>query len=169
MLGKMKLPLLTGKYFEVTGGPYKEADLMRFVGVKMAKEINLAADVNVPTVDFSVPKVADLTKGIREAVGYIVNGYPVYVGCMGGKGRTGLFMAILAKAWGIDLPVKYVRANYYSHAVETEGQYEFVKNYKVPRDVVQMVRRAKIMSPFGLVRNKTNYKKLPGMALPGNI
>jgi hypothetical protein len=53
-------------------------------------------------------------------------------------------MAVLCKAFGIKNPVEYVRANYYSHAVETPEQYEFVQSFAVLPKVRWMIKWARI-------------------------
>ena len=85
--------------------------------------------VDIPTVDFQTPDRQTLYRGLSKAIDLILAGEPVYVGCMGGKGRTGLFLAVLAKAFGVKKPVEYVREHYYAHAVETAEQYDFVKQF----------------------------------------
>jgi protein-tyrosine phosphatase len=99
--------------------------------------------------------------GLEKAVQAITLGYPLYVGCMGGKGRTGLFLAVLAKAWGIKNPVEYVRANYYPHAVETKEQYAYVTNFKVSKAIRRRVWKAKAKSlvRFGQ-KDLTNHWKV---------
>ena len=47
---------------------------------------------------------------------------PVYVGCAAGLGRTGTFLAALARLAGIDDGVAWTRANYDPRAVETAEQ-----------------------------------------------
>jgi protein-tyrosine phosphatase len=136
MLGQLQIPLNSKQYFTLTGGPSHEArDYPEMEFVKMAKEINLPCSINIPTRDFSVPDPVDLSRGLREAVDFILAGKPVYVGCMAGRGRTGLFLAVLARAFGVENPVEYVRANYYPHAVETADQYKFVMEFKI-QDVI---------------------------------
>jgi len=58
-------------------------------------------------------------------------GEKIYIGCMGGWGRTGLFMALLAKATGISDPVAFIREYYTPHAVETKEQQDYVANFDV--------------------------------------
>jgi len=130
----------------IVGGPYrnKPAD---YIGVKMAKEIPLPCFVDVPTVDFSVPDVAEFKRGLMQAIMAMTTGKPLYVGCMGGIGRTGLFLAGLAKiqieyrkfqhrAGRGEDPVLYVRDQYIPHAVETKQQQEYIKNLDVS-DIVR--------------------------------
>lgn len=136
--GTIKLPMFFGSYYTVVGGPYRKRP-PGYVGVKMAAEIASPCAVDIPVRDFCVPSVALATNGLRLTVGHILKGEPVYVGCMGGIGRTGLLLALLAKAWGIPDPVAYVRANYIPHAVETQEQKNFVADFVVPPDVLSSI------------------------------
>jgi Predicted protein-tyrosine phosphatase len=112
----------------IHGGPYRERPSSH-VGVKMAVEIDHPHDISVPTRDFSVPKQHHMEEGIRKVLKPLALNEPVYVGCMGGIGRTGLFLACLAKTLGEDQPVKYIRKNYIPHAVETSQQENFVRTF----------------------------------------
>lgn len=158
MLGKLKLPLFFGKHYEVAGGPFREVP-RTMVGVKMAQEIDHPFDISIPTRDFDVPQKDQLDAGLREAVEHIIKGDPVYVGCMAGRGRTGLFMAILAKAFGIENPVEYVRETYYEHAVETNAQYGFVTQYEIPSDVRWEIKAAKWWGMFNFKSNLTKTER----------
>lgn len=143
----------------VFGGPFKryEPKTRRLVGIKMAVEIDHPHDVSVPTVDFSVPDPGDLTKGIKAAFDSMADGNDIYVGCMGGIGRTGLFMAVMVRALGsyekneVD-PVTYVRKYYNAHAVETPEQKEYVETF----DIKPLVQHLKKLN----VRQKTVYRTL---------
>ena len=154
MLGSLRLPLFFGRYHTVFGGPFFERPTT-MVGVKLAREINRPYDLSVPIKDFSVPNKVDLDEGLELAVSYILDGDPVYSGCFGGKGRTGLFLAILAKAFGIENPVEYVRENYSRHAVETQEQYDFVMDYSVPASVKRSIKLARWWSVFSLRSSMT--------------
>ena len=153
-LGTLKLPTHFGKHFLVIGGPFVHANRNTF-NVKMAAEINHRYDVSIPTQDYNVPPLNFLNIGLEATVDVILQGRPVYVGCMAGKGRTGLFLAILAKAFGIPNPVEYVRENYYAHAVETDRQYKFVMAYEVSPAVLNRIRKAKLKSVFTLRKCQT--------------
>ncbi len=108
----------------------------RFV-VCMAAELGgLPADFYVLTKDFQTPPEEQLKIALALSIQAIKDGKDVYVGCMGGIGRTGTFMAALAKvmygARGIKCePVEYVRHWYNEHAVETAGQQKFVDELNV--------------------------------------
>ena len=128
------------------GGPYrKKPEGMK--GVKMAAEINAQCDVSVPTRDYCVPDPKELEQGIRKTILMLAKGEKVYVGCMGGVGRTGLFMAVLLKAMGVKDPIKMVRECYSPHAVETEEQEAFVRDFDTRRLKLTALG-AKILSLF---------------------
>lgn len=148
MNGKLLLPLRKNKHFTVFGGPYADRPVSMY-GLKLAKEIDLPCDIDLPIIDFSVPKKAAMDAALAAAVDQITQGLPLYVGCMAGRGRTGLFLAVLAKAFGVKSPVPYVRRKYFEHAVESPEQYKFVTRYRVPPEIKKAIRRMKIMSYFG--------------------
>ncbi len=141
-LGTLRVPLKGWQYFTVTGGPFLECP-STMQGVKMAGEIRAACTIDIPTRDFMTPNREALDVGLTKAVRLVLAGQPLYVGCMGGKGRTGLFLAVLAKAFGVEQPVEYVRANYYRHAVETAEQYDFVKRFLINPDIRSEIAEAR--------------------------
>lgn len=161
MNGLMKLPLYKGgrRHYTVFGGPFAQAPIT-MATVKMAAEIRMPCSVSIPTIDFSVPSKAVLDEGLYQAVKMILHGDPVYVGCMGGRGRTGLFLAILAKAFKIDNPVEYVRQHYYAHAVETAKQYQYVQNYEIPNAVEGEILIRKILE-FPWIFGKADMTRVP--------
>ena len=119
---------------EVIGGPFDgfEPGENRFGVCVRAERAPRQLDLHLPIRDFDVPhdldKLRDVLKGTLQAA---FDGKEVYVGCMGGWGRTGLFLALLAKAAGIDDPIAYVREHYTPRAVETEEQARFVRMFDV--------------------------------------
>jgi hypothetical protein len=141
-LGLLKLPVNRWQYFTVYGGPYRDRP-EAFRGVKLAKEIKSPCHVSIPIRDFSIPETSVLNAGLENAVYLLLKGEPVYAGCMGGRGRTGLFLAILAKAFGVASPVEYVREHYFNHAVETTEQYDFVMEYPIPTGVAKQIEQAR--------------------------
>jgi hypothetical protein len=151
ILGVLNIPVRGGKYYEVWGGPYRDKPV-GMAGVKMAREVpyfgNGDLEIGIPTQDFKIPPIGYLTQGLTDAVKQLTRGELLYVGCMAGRGRTGLFLAILVKAFGVKNPVEYVRAHYFSHAVETLEQYNFVENFEIPRKVRAWVYWAKFCSYF---------------------
>lgn len=127
------LPLIyMGIHKGIYAGRFLDAPSTGFVTVKMAAEINRPCTISIPTEDFSVPSVEAMTLGLEKAIKAFFSNQPMYVGCMGGIGRTGLFLALMTKILNKEAdPVMYVRGNYYSHAVETSQQLTYVKEFDV--------------------------------------
>ncbi len=88
---------LNGTKVTVMGGPYTQKP-RRVKGVKLAKEIDLPAEVYLDIEDFSVPGILELDVAITDTLRVLLEEGEVYLGCMGGIGRTGMFMACLVKA-----------------------------------------------------------------------
>lgn len=121
---------LMGHRLFIEAGSYHDRPKQAF-GIKLAKEINAACDVSLPIPDFKTPEEAELRDALRDALRLLIEGKRVYVGCMAGRGRTGLFLACLAKACGYKQPIAYVRRWYNEHAVETSDQAAFVADLRV--------------------------------------
>jgi len=132
------MPFALGKISTlVIGGPYmrfvdRQQTRLPLVGVLMAEELrDVDYTIFVPTRDFSIPLMRLFRKGLMQSIAQMAIGNQLYVGCMGGIGRTGLFLAGLAKIMGVEDPVGYVREHYIPHAVETEAQKDFIRALKV--------------------------------------
>jgi hypothetical protein len=127
-LGTLTLPFF-GRDVTFTGGPYvAKPDGM--IGVNMMAEFALENDIYVPTVDYNVPHPLDFERGLLSAAACgLLRSEGVYVGCFGGRGRTGLFMTGLAYMAGVPSPVAYVRKHYHEKAVETVEQEQFVYSF----------------------------------------
>lgn len=123
-----------GRAGTVIGGPYrdKRPKFSGHFGIKLAPEVSDVAHVELAIPDFGV---ASDTKAYRraaeDAVVRVLTGEPVYVGCMMGQGRTGTFLAVMAKLAGEAEPVAYVRNRYNGKAVETRPQEAFVDSMPV--------------------------------------
>lgn len=146
------LPLSFGKLGprRVYGGPFLACPAGVF-SVKMAAEIDAPCDVDVKCRDFNVPADRALEVfhvGIARAIQILAdNRESVYVGCRGGVGRTGLFLSCLAKTFGVEDPVSYVRLHFNPHAVETVQQREFVQDFHMFRQelAVQRMRLSRVI------------------------
>lgn len=78
----------------------------------------------LPIPDFSVPTKDDLEQAVLRAIAYAQAGHNIVVHCSAGIGRTGLFMAYLAKqVLGLSgaAALTWVR-HYIPRAVETPEQ-----------------------------------------------
>lgn len=156
--GVLPLELRTGKFFHVIGGPYTCRPAGTF-GIKLAKEINAPFDLSIPSEDFGTPSPTAMVEGVEIAVAAVLKGQLVYAGCMGGIGRTGLFLACLAKAFGADTPLDYVRTHYLPHAVETAGQKAMIMEFEPSARTVAMIRWALLKSWVGLQKGLTAFPK----------
>lgn len=124
----------------IHGGPYRNKPKKMF-GVKMAKEIDRPCDVDIPTEDFSVPDKKVMAWGLFHAYRGIKKHGVIYAGCMGGIGRTGLFMALMLRlayeartsdtSDRTDEHIGYLREHYHPHSVETPEQREYVRNFNL--------------------------------------
>lgn len=136
-VGYMPIPVGLGKMFAVQGGPFDafDADVEGAFGLclerRSIKEPFATVSLDVP--DFSTPKADELDHALAQLVAALYDERPAYIGCMAGRGRTGLAMACLAKSFGILAPVKHVRRWYTPHAVETSGQKAFVESVNLPK------------------------------------
>ena len=113
--------------FDIIGGPYdafKRGENADFGVCLRAELCPEDLDVLLPIKDFSVPPPAqleDVEYVIRRALGAAVEGKRVWAGCMGGWGRTGMFLALLAKVADYEDPVGYVRRRLFEEGVRDEG------------------------------------------------
>lgn len=115
----------------IIGGPFPAIpDGLFGICLQETRPNNTSLAIWLPIPDFSVPDdVGKLRDTMVRAIAAALDGEQVYVGCTAGRGRTGLFLSLLAKALGEDKPVEYVREHYYSHAVETKTQYDYVTKF----------------------------------------
>jgi hypothetical protein len=122
---------------KVIGGPfdaYKPGVNADYGVCVRAERVPPTADVHVAIPDFHVPAAsqrAEVDAALKAAFAKLLDGKRVWVGCMGGWGRTGLFLALMAKMAGEESPVTFVRANYTPRAVETQEQMEYVEDFDV--------------------------------------
>src|SRR5262245_52294942 len=82
----------------------------------------------LPIPDFSVPTKDDLEQAVHSAIAYAQAGHHIVIHCSAGIGRTGLFMAYLAKrVFGVPgaEALQWVR-HYIPRAVETSEQQRLV-------------------------------------------
>lgn len=146
-----------GYSLSIIGGPFDNfpgRDKAFGVCVR-AERVPNERDVHLPIHDFSIPESAKAVEyALMDTFDAALDGKQVYVGCMGGWGRTGLFLALMAKAAGIPDPVEYVRENYTPKAVETREQYTYVQRFdvsKVQRHVRLKAWRKRVPIVGGLI------------------
>ena len=128
----IRLPL-NGKTLLFVCGPYRE----RFpgtYGVRLTEDsqLDLPCDFHFPIPDFDVPTAQAFQAALIRVIGLAVKGEVPYIGCFGGIGRTGLFMAGLVRVLhDLEGPeaVRWIRAAYISHAVEMPEQHALLANF----------------------------------------
>lgn len=101
--------------------------------------------LHMPIRDFGIPTQSDaeVRRAVLKTLMAAAAGKNVYVGCLGGWGRTGLFLCLLMKTLGVQDPVPYVRKHYTASAVETEEQEMYVARFEPPlAPVMAMVMHA---------------------------
>lgn len=116
----------------IVGGPFPKVP-RNFWSLKMAKEIRLPCNFEIPTQDFGLPDKSQMVNGVREVLLRLAMDENVFVGCAGGIGRTGTFLGCLVRATGEPKPIAYVRRHYLRGAIETEAQEDFVMNFPTMR------------------------------------
>jgi hypothetical protein len=122
-----------GYKVKVVGAPFRN-----FVKAKptvcLLEEIPqwMTAGVHLPIQDFKTPEIGELETALIKSAALMGEHRELYVGCAGGYGRTGTFLAALVKI--ADKPpahaVFYVRAVYHHKAVETTDQFRLVEQWK---------------------------------------
>lgn len=116
-------------------GPYRER-VPGTYGVRLTEDHQLGTpcDLHFPIEDFGVPdrrEFEDLLIAIIQAAD---NGKVVYVGCMGGIGRTGMVVGGIARTLlTVDDAVTWARSNYLGHTIETRAQEGLVRTFDVNR------------------------------------
>lgn len=84
----------------------------------------------IPIRDYHIPEdMQEFEEGLFNILRHSVQGDKVFFGCFGGVGRTGIVLACLNKICGVDTNLIYHTRAMLPHALETEAQIEFVKNY----------------------------------------
>ena len=125
-----------------TGGPFDHFKAALhgqpdWFGLCARAEAASKFDVHLPIRDFTTPaesglSAAEVTAALQRALEAALAGRRVYIGCMGGWGRTGLVLALLAKVIDPDGdPVKRVRTEYSPRAVETAAQKAYIGAFEV--------------------------------------
>jgi len=132
------LPLPSGRLIRGRGlgRPMPEGPVPDF-GVYLLRERPPVFDWEtrwVPWRDFGLPADRDDARQAIEDAWRRCPAERVEVACLGGRGRTGTALACVAILDGVpaDDAVRYVRAHYSPHAVETMWQRRYVRRFGSP-------------------------------------
>ncbi|MBS7812369.1 protein-tyrosine phosphatase family protein [Roseococcus pinisoli] len=128
--GSLTIPV-DGHDVTIFGGPFDACPKKAYsVCLEVHSALADSATILLHAPDFGTPdpqETRDAMRQLWEAMREAPNSV-YYVGCMAGQGRTGLFLALMARLAGIEDPVGYVRREYYRAAVETPTQQKFVRD-----------------------------------------
>jgi protein-tyrosine phosphatase len=132
-----RLPLeVDGRDATITGGPFDAIPDGAFgVCLEPAAEKAWLADIALPTPDFGLPEPEALKRAVGDVLAQLRAHpeRPVHVGCRAGIGRTGLFLACLARAAGVEGDaLDFVRRHYLPHAAETPEQEAMARAFRWP-------------------------------------
>ena len=88
---------------------------------------NKGEEILFRVTDMGVPdNHAEYAKMVFWVGEQITIGRKVHAGCIGGHGRTGMFLAAVVSAFGEKDAINYVRTHYCKRAVESDAQVEFL-------------------------------------------
>lgn len=91
----------------------------------------------VPIKDYSVlPKDVE-QKYVKRALELLQDGNKIAIFCLGGHGRTGYFASLILSELGITNPIKHIRENYCSNAVEDKTQLIAISEYMGNEELIK--------------------------------
>lgn len=135
-VGRLVIPLGWRGYWRVlsfVGGPYEAypgAEAAFGVCVRSEDVLGLQMNAHLPIPDYGVPKSEEIVLHVlHTTLTKAFEGRDIYVGCKAGWGRTGLFLALVAKAVGEANPLAFVRQNYSPRAIETDEQADYLATF----------------------------------------
>jgi len=137
-VGAIERATVTLGQIEILAGAFQWAPEIGFKNVCLqAEEPQSKAPIHfrLPIEDFGVPRIRDTALCLAWIIWHsVLRRQKVYMGCMGGTGRTGMLLALLARI-GINAGGRYaiqsIRRDYRKGAVETQEQERFVEAFPV--------------------------------------
>ncbi|QHJ74591.1 hypothetical protein VH22019_00027 [Vibrio phage VH2_2019] len=123
----------TSYRFRLYGGSFLDAPVNTSVyTVKLETSIPLECDQEFPIKDFSIPSLVELVENVDKILNASRKQVEVYVGCMGGFGRTGTVIAALlmvSTKCTAKQAINLTRAHIHPHCVETRQQMNFLEEF----------------------------------------
>lgn len=85
----------------------------------------------LPITDGEIPKQnpSIILSVVNSCLRVLRDRRNIKIDCIGGHGRTGLFMALLAHKAGIENPIFWIRTVYCEKAIETIAQERYILNF----------------------------------------
>lgn len=152
---------LFGRKRVVIGGPF---EAYHGGGISVCLEAHARnvgkADILIDVQDFQPPTEMQLIASLARLLDFARQypRQPIYVGCRAGIGRTGTFIAAIARMADKDDPVQWTRDNYYGWAVETKAQERLVNTFSKTAVQHEYLRlRGKRPGIIGLIARITLY------------
>lgn len=139
MIRDVPITLPDGRIKWLKAGPTREMP-DGYKLIRCAAEIEVNPDdiaVDISTADFKPFNPADLERELPNIMRMLSEDEePLYAGCMGGTGRTGTILAIIAAQHPDlhgDRAIHYIRTVYKAHAVETAEQKAQVREFSAAK------------------------------------
>ncbi len=125
---------------------------------------NEGIDIYFEIPDMKTPtNKEEFDKLIHYTAGALIAGKSVFVGCIGGHGRTGLFLAALTTYMTGDLDsIKTVREGYCYKAIESSSQVNWLKKHY---DIKPM-KGSKVSNKKGTIKGHPPYQENLGEDWP---
>lgn len=137
-----QLPIKVGETtYHITGGSCTSGDAPGFdvfIGLDHGMKLTSRSfpwapgtEFKYPITDMSVPQNVDNFKALIAYIATcLTDGKSVFVGCIGGHGRTGLVLSALVNHMtGMKDATSYVRKKYCIKAVESKKQVDFLEEH----------------------------------------
>lgn len=129
------LPLPDGSMGFVAAGPTRDCPDDYYL-IRCAAEIAFPGDqvaYDFATEDFTPIPGGKIEANLPALINELYDPHrPLYVGCMGGTGRTGTLLALIVAqnpAFSASAAVQWVRDHYKTGAVETQEQFKQIETY----------------------------------------
>jgi len=153
MIKAVPIPLENGLTGWLHAGPTKDLP-PGYMLIRCAEEIPVAEEYiayDLGVRDFATFEEENLDAALPGIIEDLEVGRPLYVGCMGGTGRTGTLLALLVAqhpAFTGGRAIDYIRQVYKPGAIETKDQEKQVRTY------------VRIDSRYGAGLNKSPYPEI---------
>ena len=119
-------------------------------------------EIEFAVTDYDAPHKDDRTNYVKLVdwtVDQLEQGARVHAGCIGGHGRTGMFLAALLSRFGEDKPIAKARAIYCHKAVESKEQIKFLAKHFGCEADAEPAKPRSLKTNYGKSKNSKGYTK----------